>query len=382
MKEIQVDSLEAGMRFSDALYMDEENMVVPQNVALKARDINRLKKWNILVVHTDGDLLTDNPEEESVGGLQGMIKKAFSSPAQKEVMKLYIRYAQTIRNFFKDIDNRTPPDSIEIKDLIDKIILLIESHKDDVIQYILYGKQGESDVSENALNATILSILIGNQQNLVSHKIHQLAASALLRDSGMLRIPRTIRDKKGKLSPEELQQIKTHPVHSYRIITREIGFPEDVGIAAMQHQERWDGQGYPKNLKGSEISLHARIISVADAFEAMVSDRPHRDAMIGYQAVRNILNDNGRRFDPEILKVFIRTLGIYPIGSIVQLSNSAIGRIIENRSDAPLRPKIKIMVNEDGQTHVEDDGDIVDLAQNRGMFIAKAVDPKLVAEKS
>jgi HD-GYP domain-containing protein (c-di-GMP phosphodiesterase class II) len=376
MKEIPVESLEPGMKFTAPLYMDEENIIVPEQAPVKAKDIERLKKWKLVVVHTEGEMINPESEEAEPGGLQGLIKKAFSSPAQKEVTKLYIRYSQKIRDFFRDIDQRNAPDSLEIKDFIDKVLELIARHKDDVIQYILYGKHGESDEAENALNATILSILIGQECNLLSHKIHQLAASALLRDSGMLRIPAKIRDKKGELTPDELREIKTHPVHSYRIITKEIGFSEDVGIPAMQHQERWDGKGYPKNIRGSDISLHARIISIADAFEAMVSERPHRSAMTGNKAMRTMLGDNGRRFDPEILKIVVRTLGLYPIGSILQLSNAAIGRVIEHNPDAPMKPKVKIMINENGRAYLEDEGEIIDLSNIQGLFIAKAVDPK------
>lgn len=382
MNKIPVNSLQAGMTFTADLYMDNENIVVPQDVPVKGKDIERLKKWGISEVHTEGALADDDAEQDVGGGLQRMIQKAFSSPSQKEVTKLYARYSQAIREFFADIDQRNPPDNREIQDLIEKIIQLIEDHQEDVIQYILYGKHGESDEAENALNATILSILIGHHCNLVPHKVHQLAASALLRDCGMLRVSKSIREKKGKLEADELQQIKTHPVHSFRIITREIGFGEDVGIPAMQHQERWDGKGYPKNLKGNEISLHARIISVADAFEAMVSDRPHRRAMTGNLAMKAILSDNGRRFDPEILKIVIRTLGIYPIGSIVQLSNAAIGRVVQHHPDAPVKPQIKVMIDEKGKAFVNDDGPIVDLTSVSGVFIAKAVDPRQTIEAS
>ncbi|WP_169730449.1 HD-GYP domain-containing protein [Salinispira pacifica] len=368
------------MKFTEPLYMDADNIIVPGKVPLKEKDIQRLKRWKINVVQTEGEIISE--EEDEPKGFQGMIQMAFTSPSQKEVTKYYSRYTQKYAEFMNDIEARTPPDSIDIKDLIDKIMELLHEHKEDVIQYILYGKQGESNSAENAVNATILSILIGQEMNLVSHKIHQLAASALLRDCGMLRIPDEIRNKKGKLSSDELQQIRTHPVHSYRIITKEIGFSEDVGIPAMQHQERWDGHGYPKNLKGNAISLHARIISVADAFEAMVSERPHRNAMIGYTAMRTILSDNGRRFDPDILKIFIRTLGIYPIGSIVLLNNSCIGRVVKHKPDAPLRPRIKVMIDEEGTTHFQDDGEIIDLAESTKIFIAKAVDPKTVQEKS
>jgi HD-GYP domain-containing protein (c-di-GMP phosphodiesterase class II) len=196
----------------------------------------------------------------------------------------------------------------------------------------------------------------------------------------MLRVPADIIKKKGKLESVELQKIKAHTIHSYKIITKELKYSEEIGLTALQHHERWDGEGYPKQLSGKQISLPARIVTVADSFEAMVSERPYRNSMIGYAAMRSILSDNGRRFDPEILRVFIKSMGIYPLGSIVLLSNSCIGRVIETNTEAPLRPKIKVMISKDGALVENDQGEIIDLNVEKKLFIAKAVDPKSLAK--
>lgn len=92
--------------------------------------------------------------------------------------------------------------------------------------------------------------------------------------------------------------------------------------------------------------------------------------------MRSILSDNSRRFDPEVLKVFIRTMGIYPIGSIVLLSSGSIGRVIENNVDAPLKPMVKVMINERGREYPDDNGEVIDLYNEKSVFIAKAIDPK------
>jgi HD-GYP domain-containing protein (c-di-GMP phosphodiesterase class II) len=160
------------------------------------------------------------------------------------------------------------------------------------------------------------------------------------------------------------------------MICKELLYPEEVGVIALQHHERWDGEGYPRRLAGEAIDLGARIVSVADAFEAMVCEKPYRNSMIGYQAMKNLLSDNARRFDPEVLKAFIKTMGIYPIGSIVLLNTGAIARVIEGHSDAPLRPKIRILVDEFGNAFNNDDGEIINLLQEKSMFIARAIDPK------
>ncbi len=215
--------------------------------------------------------------------------------------------------------------------------------------------------------------------SMVKHKLLQLATVALLHDVGMLRLPPELLTKKGKLAPEELKKMRTHPIHSYKIITRELKYAEEIGLAALQHQERWDGAGYPRGISGRNIILPARIVSVVDSFEAMVSTRPYRGSMIGYAAMRAILSDNSRRFDPEVLKVFIRTMGIYPIGSIVLLSNGAIGRVLENNVDAPLKPIVKVMINERGREYPDDNGETLDLYNEKSVFIAKAVDPRELA---
>jgi hypothetical protein len=108
----------------------------------------------------------------------------------------------------------------------------------------------------------------------------------------------------------------------------------------------------------------------------MVSQKPYRNSMMGYQAMKNLLSDNSRRFDPDVLKAFIQTMGIYPIGSIIFLNNGALGRVIEVHGDAPLRPKIRVLVDEFGKVFRQEEGDIIDLLTEKSLFIAKAVDPK------
>jgi len=103
--------------------------------------------------------------------------------------------------------------------------------------------------------------------------------------------------------------------------------------------------------------------------------------MIGYTATRNLLKDNGTRFDPNVLKVFIKVLGIYPIGSIVLLSDSSVCRVIENRSDAPLKPIVKTMIDAGGNEFRDDTGPVVDLMKEKAVFVAKAVDANSLANK-
>lgn len=376
MTTIRTEDLRAGQRFDKPVFIDDANVLVPENVPIREKDLQRLQKWNITEVTTEGRVIATDEE----GPQDPFLQQALKTPETKEVIKTYNDLRVRLGAIHEQVRTQDPVDTTEIDGIIDKVLQLLDHHKPQVIEFILYGFQGQAGNVENALNCAFLSVLVGQHLNLPKHKLLHLATAALLHDIGMHRLPDRILNKEGKLTPEEAQLVRTHPIHSYKIITREMKYPEEVGVAALQHQERWDGEGYPKRIAGQNIILPARVIGVVDSFEAMVSNRPYRSSMIGYAAMRALLSDNARRFDPDVLKVFIRTMGIYPIGSIVLLNNGAIGRVLENNPEAPLKPRVKIMINEHGREYRHDEGDIIELSRDKRLFIAKAVDPKDIGD--
>ncbi len=383
MNTLNVKDLKAGNTFTKAVYIDDMNILVQEKVPLKQKEIDRLLRWGIETVRTEGELVGagGSSSGQAVGQNGGIsFVNYLKSPAQQEIQKVYVKCADKFRSIQTDIKNQKAVEIGEIDKIVDVLLSTLKKNRDEFIQHIFFGSQGESDSAQNAINCAVLASIIGIDMNMIQHKLLQLATGALLHDVGMLRLPDDILAKKGKLEPDELQKIKAHTVHSYKIISKELKYSEDIGIIALQHHERWDGEGYPKKISGKQISLAARIVSVADSFEAMVSERPYRNSMIGYAAMRAILGDNGRRFDPEILRVFIKSMGIYPLGSIVLLSNSCIGRVVETNGDAPLRPRVKVMIKKDGAMVENDEGEVIDLNVEKKIFIAKAVDPKSLAK--
>jgi len=121
--------------------------------------------------------------------------------------------------------------------------------------------------------------------------------------------------------------------------------------------------------------MGARIVSVADAFEAMVSKKSYRESIVGYQAVKNMLADNARRFDPAVIMAFTKIMGIYPIGSIIRLNDESIARVLSINSNAPLRPVVEILLSKSGQIFKSGTGDVIDLLAEKSLFIKKAIDP-------
>jgi HD-GYP domain-containing protein (c-di-GMP phosphodiesterase class II) len=381
MKKIKTKDLKEGMRFTKPIYIDENTVLLQAELPLKQKEIDRLDKWNVEEVLTEGKLVVDDGSQLDAGTQTLEVAQDYTlSFTDTKGLKLYTSAVDQLGGVFEEVKKGQKIEHDRIDSIVQDIITTVEEDEKSIVQLILLGGETQKTLSDNSVKSAILSTIIGKNMKMLSFRLLQLATGALLHDIGMLKIPEGIQAKKGKLTPEELKQVRSHPVLGYTVVIKELRYPEEVAAIALLHQERWDGTGYPRRLKGDDIPLGARIVAVADAFVAMVNKRAYRDQMIGYKAMKAILSDNGRHFDPKVLKALLASMGIYPVGSLVQLNNGSIGRVIETHSMAPLRPKVQLIIDEYGDKLV---GEIVvDLLSQKDLFIAKALDPKTLARMS
>jgi HD-GYP domain-containing protein (c-di-GMP phosphodiesterase class II) len=371
MRMIKTSELRPGMRFDRPVYIEGENILVPAEIPIKEKDIERLTRWQIGEVYTEGEQIgegmpsAEKPSREDSGMLP---------PGEEKVLKRYRSIIEKVEAIFQDVNDGTAVNHEPVDAVVNEAVEQLRQRQNALIQLILMEESSGSKFAFSAVNCMILASVIGVTMKLAGHRLLQLATGGLLHDVGMMKIERQILEKQGKLTETELNQVRTHPVLGYRIIAKELKYPEEVALVALQHHERWDGNGYPRRLKGEDIAPQSRIVTVADAYEAMVGERPYRNSMIGYTAMKGILSGNGKQFDPQVLKAFLESMGVFPIGSIVQLSNAAIGRVCENHPEAPLRPKLELIIDEAGNRL--DGKEVVDLLDRKSLFIVKAVDPK------
>ncbi len=424
MKKVFRSEIEEGMRFSAPVFFDDgQNMLIHKGVPVKQRELNALDRWNIPYVLTAGVVLSkdfvaedketeaeeldDMEEIDEAEGLDDVVEESTPSRPSKssrppvkesagldelqytseQILKLpevlenqglYKTYRDLIQNLdsvFSDIHNQKEIRTRSIDRIVSELLTLLQTERSGIVGFILGGEVREMELAKSSINTAILSIIIGEHLGLPRHRLLQVATGALLHDVGMLKVSDTILGKEGKLDDTEMQTMRSHTSYGYKLIVNELLYADEVGKAAAQHHERWDGDGYPGRLTATNIDIGARIISVADAFEAMVSPKSWRDSMVGYQAMKNLLSDNARRFDPDIIKAMIQSMGIYPVGSIVLMNNSSIARVIESHHEAPLRPIIRILIDEFAKPYTQNEGDLVDLIENRNFFIVRAIDP-------
>src|SRR6266699_1265771 len=162
----------------------------------------------------------------------------------------------------------------------------------------------DRETEGHSRRVTAFTIAIARAMGLTADQIRVIARGAFLHDIGKMAIPDAILNKPGKLDPAEFETMREHPYRGYQIV-RKIPFLSEAAEIVYSHQEKFDGTGYPRGLKGEQIPLGARIFSIADTLDAMTSDRPYRAAMPDSAAREEITKWSGRQFDPDVVKVFL-----------------------------------------------------------------------------
>ncbi len=243
----------------------------------------------------------------------------------------------------------------------------------DAIMNLMDIKSFDDYTFTHNINVATICLLIGQALGLSKEDMNDLGVGGMLHDVGKLKIPLSILNKDGKLTDQEFAEMKSHPTYGYEILSKSRGISERARMIALQHHEKFQGGGYPKRLKGNEISLFARICAVADVYDALTTDRPYRVAMSPYEAMKILNAGIDNHFDPKILTAFIRKFSLYPAGSLVALNDGSYALVLKNNSASVIRPVIKIVMDSSGRRlkeRVE-----INLLEYKDLFIKGPADP-------
>ncbi|WP_286792259.1 HD-GYP domain-containing protein, partial [Marinobacter sp. Hex_13] len=167
----------------------------------------------------------------------------------------------------------------------------------------------------------------------------------LLHDLGKLKVPDEILNKPGALSPAEYAIMQQHTTFGYELLSSDPKLDPIIGDVTRHHHERLDGRGYPQQLEEWQISRFARLVSIVDAFDAMTSDRCYRDGIPASDAIRVLYRNRGRQFDADMVEAFIRMVGIYPPGTLVELNSGEVALIVTVHPGKKLKPRIEILMD-------------------------------------
>lgn len=266
------------------------------------------------------------------------------SPAVKSKARLNIKNLYTaIQNNAGEYSNEMKACLASVDDIVDDITT------ENIDLFDLFDiKLRDQYIYSHPINVTAISVILGRQLQLNSLELYHLAVGAFLHDVGQMFIPKEILHKKSTYSNEDVEAMRKHAEAGYRFAKDEFYLPMRSYLAILQHHERYDGNGYPHQKKGKDISSYGRIVAIADVYDAISSHKPYRSALSPAQAFKTIIESAGSSFDPEYIKIFAQRVSPYPIGFTLKLPDKRTGIVYKNYLGKPFNPTMKI-IEEDGQ---------------------------------
>jgi len=206
-----------------------------------------------------------------------------------------------------------------------------------------------------------LMIALARQLDLDEQQVREAGMAGLLHDLGKAMIPLEVLNKPGKLTDEEFALVKTHPEEGHKLLLEGSGVSEVTKDVCLHHHEKIDGSGYPKGLNGETMSLFAKMGAVCDVYDAVTSNRPYKAGWDPAESIKRMAEWTGH-FDPMVFQAFVKSLGIYPIGSLVKLASGKLGVVIEQGEQSLLKPKVKIFFSTKSQAYIKPE--VIDLARS------------------
>lgn len=279
--------------------------------------------------------------------------------------QLHQSAAEKIRRLFHDIQLIEPEQLKITEELVDALVRELEEQLNPVIDFNQF-RRFDDFTHIHSVNVSLIASLIGMSFGYQGQMLRQLALAAMLHDIGKLHIPQEILNKPGRLTNKESDLIKMHPDEGEKML-RKLVPPPEIASVIRHHHERWNGSGYPDSLKGSEISLNAQIVAVADVFDAVIADRPYRKGIPPYHAVELIIGSEGTAFAPKVVDAFLRAINLYPPRSLVTLSSGETGVVIDVPKRYPTRPRVRLLIDAQGDRIKKEI--VIDLMQTLNCFI-------------
>lgn len=265
-----------------------------------------------------------------------------------------------IDNVFADVQSGRIPDLKEVRETVANMVESIVRNPDAQL-CLAQLKNRDEYTAQHSVNVCVLTITFGRHLGLSVRQLNLAGMGALLHDIGKLRTPLEILNKPGKLTDEEFAIMRAHPHHGREILEASPGIPPAVIDVAFTHHERLYGHGYPRGLKADEISLWSKMVAIVDVYDAITSDRIYHDGMNATEALTRMYEWRERDFDPVLLEQFTQCIGIYPIGTLVELHGGEVGIVISTNPELRLRPKVLVVLDEEKRPCFPTR--IVDLAQ-------------------
>jgi HD-GYP domain-containing protein (c-di-GMP phosphodiesterase class II) len=365
-----------------------------QGFHIKTRqDIDKLQQYaEFVYIDVEKSKLDNGADSKQNGGLSdaevkqkltGARPRTYSDISDFEsemntALENHTALTECVDDVMRDISNN---EKLKMPMLRKAVTPMVESivRNAEAFSWLTMMKTRDNYTYTHSVSSSIWAVAFGRSLGLPKKDLLSLAVGALLFDVGKVKLPEKLLQNPNRYNPTEYKLVQKHVDYSVEIVSSIEGINDDVIEMVATHHERHNGSGYPKGLSGDKIPLFGKMAGIIDCYDAMISDRVYMSAISPHDAVRKLYDWSNIDFQLELVEQFIQVVGIYPVGTIIELSDGRIGVIVAHHRVWRLRPKIMLILDSDknpyAQFDIIDTYKIEDDEDGNPLKIIKSVDP-------
>lgn len=357
MKQIPVKELIPGMITASDIFSVDSKMIVPKGVVLTENIITRLDSYSVYYVDINDDVFEEmkNPissfQNQEVGNTDKQLtetnrERIRNSPQFKRFCEDFNHCAQQYKTTLMRAVYLNEP--FQANEIISDVMQLM--YQDDssisVFDMLLNMSNSDDSVYVHCIDVALISNILARWLHFSEEEQATALACGLFHDLGKFQLPSAILKKPGKLTPQEFEIVKTHTIEGFHMLNKYDNIPQVVKNAALMHHEKCDGSGYPYGLQGNEIDRFAKIVTIADIFDAMTSDRVYRKAMCPFSVIKSFEDEGIQKYEMKYVLTFLENVANSYLNHKVSLSNGMEGNVIFINKENLSKP---IVLTDDNQ---------------------------------
>ena len=336
MRRVPIYALKPGQKVGKPVFNGSGQKLLSKDIILTERYIDRLYRLGITALYIDDGFLPDIEVND-------IISEKTRIDTIKHVKEIMGKGNESVSKPGAFIITSEETFNL-VEDIIDQLV-----NNNNLIMNLLDIRTLDDYTFAHSVNVCVLSVLTGISMGMARSQLFHLAIGGLFHDIGKMLVPLPILNKPGKLTSEEFEEIKQHPNTGFDMLKNDPNISRYSALAAYQHHERYNGEGYPRGLVGDKIHIFSRIVGMVDMYDALTADRVYRKAFPPNEAYEMILGAGNYLFEHEIINHFLKNIAAYPVGTIVQLSTGETAIVIETKPGYTLYPKVRILFTPDQQ---------------------------------
>ena len=353
MKQIPVSELVPGMVTAEDVLTYDLTLIIPKGIVLTENIISRLEGYSIYYIYINDEIVDEL--SKPITDLQ-QLQEAPSMPTSKERIRSsaqfqhfshdFARCAEHFRdNLMKSLYHNQP---LFANELVEETMQMMKQENSaiSVFDMLLNMKNRDDSVYAHCIDVALISNILSKWLHFSEEDQKMATACGLFHDVGKFLLPSGVLRKPGKLTPDEFSIIKTHTIEGFHLLNRYENIPLSVKNAALMHHEKCDGSGYPYGLSGEEIDKFAKIVTIADIFDAMTSERIYRKAMCPFSVIKSFEDEGIQKYEMKYILTFLENVANSYLNHRVTLTNGMEGDVIFINRDNFSRPVIRTTTDE------------------------------------